>query len=641
MVASDRFGGAPTEDPNAHIARFLRICKNYFETWDQLHRAFLKRFYPVSKTQKMRPGIQNFKQIVGESLAESWERFKELRRQCPHHGIQSWDFMMAFYEGLLDNSKILVDASSEGSFTVLEPTHAEDLLEKIAMNGTAWYTERTHQRLVGSVDDDSLTAKVDNVATLVRQLAQITLKNQSAGNISTSTITPKPVMMCELCGGKHNTGGCYNIETQGTMEQVDLVRYGQEQQSYPQQGVYNPNAPRNHPGFSWSNPAGAANPQNFGNRAPPPGFQGQQNYRGGNQQQFRPNQGYQAPCTQPRQIMPRPEAPTSSNLEVLMEKLIKSQEQSEERFKHLTKRIDQPSAHNKMLENQIANQASTSSTRVTGMLPASTENSREHVIAIVTRSVKIAEEKIEEILDGVELEPAAVRNNPQVIDEGKKTVRKYENPLPFPLQETKKSRWKKFLEIVENLKVSVPLLDLLSQVPSYGKFLKEILAKMRKYGEHEMIAMAQQYRALTPRVGRRVTKYKDPGKFTIPCIVGGRPIKGSLCDLGASVSVMPLSLYQSTSTVVGILQDVPVRVDKYFVPVDFIVIDSQENPEIPLILGRPFLATARALIDARKGTMILDFGEEKVEFNAFEEKSSCNMVHLMKWDEDNLENQPG
>ncbi|XP_019175574.1 PREDICTED: uncharacterized protein LOC109170892 [Ipomoea nil] len=308
--------------------------------------------------------------------------------------------------------------------------------------------------------------------------------------------------------------------------------------------------------------------------------------------------------------------------------------------------------------------------------PPGSQGSYQHVNAIVTRSGKVleepsppikasiptrtVEEEIERILDRDEDEPIVEKNNPQVIDKGKKIVRRYENPLPFPLQETKKSRWKKFLEIVENLKVSVPLLDLLSQVPSYGKFLKEILAKKRKYGEHEMIAMAQEYRALTPGVGRRVTKYKDLRKFTIPCIVGGRPIKGSLCDLGASVSVMPLSLCmkvnlgkpkpinltlcmadQSTSTIVGILEDVPVCADKYFVPVNFIVIDAQENPEIPLILGRPFLVTTGALIDARKGTMIFHFGEDKVEFNAFEEKSSCNMVHIMKWDEDNPENQPG
>ncbi|XP_019191059.1 PREDICTED: uncharacterized protein LOC109185573 [Ipomoea nil] len=448
------------------------------------------------------------------------------------------------------------------------------------MNGSTWYTERSPQKLVGGIHEagqlTDLSTKLDNVISMVQKLAQITIQKHNVSHVSNPP-TLGQVLMCELCGGGHKPVDCLNeLNSQTSMEKINMVGYNRpHQQSFQPQGTYNPNNSRNHPGFSWSNPMGAANPQHFVNRGPP-SFQ----------------------STQVQSQLPASEAPPQSNLEAMMEKLLKLHLQSDERYRQLAERVDQLSAHNKMLENQLAKQASTSSTRVTGKLPASTENPREHVIAIGTRSDKVleepsppikasiptrtVEEEIERILDRDEDEPIVEKNNPQVIDKGKKTVRRYENPLPFPLQETKKSRWTKFLEIVENLKVYVPLLDLLSQVPSYGKFLKEILAKKRKYGEHEMIAMTQEYRALTPRVGRRVTKYKDPGKFTIPCIVGGRPIKGSLCDLGASVSVMPLSLCmkmnfgkpnpinltlcmadQSTSTVVGILEDVAVRVDKY------------------------------------------------------------------------------
>jgi hypothetical protein len=641
MAAADRFGGMPTEDPNAHATKFLRLCgtfkingvtqdavrlrlfpftlkdraedwlsshpDNHFDTWDKLHGEFLKKFYPISKTQRMRRAIQNFKQLATESLTESWERFKELKRQCPHHGFQSWDLMMSFYEGLLDNSRILVDASSGGSFTILEPTQAEELLEKIAMNGSTWYTERSPQKLVGGIHDAGqladLSTKLDNVVSLVQKLAQITSQN-------------------------HNSGDCIDeLNSQTSMEQVNMLGYNRpHQQSYQPQGTYHPNNSRNHPGFSWSNPVGAANPQHFVNRGP---------------------LGYQG--TQVQSKFPVSEAPPQSNTEVLLEKLIKGQLE-------ITERMDKMEARQNMVERQLANQPSISSTKVTGKLPAMPENPREHVNAIVTRSGKVleepplpikasipkktVEEKIEEILDGIEDEPIAVQNNPQVQKEVEKPVRRYVPPLPFPqnLETTKESRWKKFLEIVESLKVSVPLLDLLSQVPSYGKFLKEILAKKKKYGEREMVAVAQEYQALTPGIGRNIPKHRDPGKFTIPCVIGGRPLKGSLCDLGASVSVMPLTLCQglglgepkpiqftlemadrSIVKPIGILEDVPVRVDKYFVPCDFIVIDVRRNLDVPLILGRPFLATIGAMIDARKGSMIFDFGEEKVEFNVLDE----------------------
>ncbi|XP_031116500.1 uncharacterized protein LOC116020158 [Ipomoea triloba] len=332
MVASDQFGGSPMEDPNAHITKFLQICStfkmngvpteaiklrlfpfsvrdkahgwlisfqaNYFDSWVQLHREFLKKFYPISKTQRMRRAIQNFKQLPNESLAESWERFKDLRRQCPHHGIQSWDLMMAFYEGLFDTSRTLVDASSGGLFTVLEPIQAEELLEKIAMNGSTWYYDRSSQRLGGGIHEveqiSALSAKVYNVATMVQKLAQITLQNRNVSYVSTPSSPSRQVMICDLCGEGHNLGECLNDDTnsQSSVEHIDLVGYNRPQQSFQPQGAYNPNAPRNHPGFSWSNPNGATNPQSYGNRNSPPGFQGQQNFRGGQTQPFRPTQGF-------------------------------------------------------------------------------------------------------------------------------------------------------------------------------------------------------------------------------------------------------------------------------------------------------------------------------------------------------------
>ncbi|XP_019189241.1 PREDICTED: uncharacterized protein LOC109183628 [Ipomoea nil] len=254
-----------------------------------------------------------------------------------------------------------------------------------------------------------------------------------------------------------------------------------------------------------------------------------------------------------------------------------SKVQSEERIKQVIERLDQLSAHNKMLENQLANQASTSCTKVIGKLPACPKNPRERVNAIVTKSSKILGEpslpiktstpnkivdvEIEEKLEGEEIEPAVVKNNPQVHDEAEKPVR------------------------------------------------RDILAKKRKFGDNEMVAMAQEYRALARSESMSILKHRDPGSFTISCFIGGHMIKRSLCDLGASVNVMPLSLCkrlnlgepklaqltltfadQSTISPIGILEDVPVRVDKYFVPCDFIVIDAPENPDVPIILERPLIS---------------------------------------------------
>ena len=127
---------------------------------------------------------------------------------------------------------------------------------------------------------------------------------------------------------------------------------------------------------------------------------------------------------------------------------------------------------------------------------------------------------------------------------------------------------------------------------------------------------------------------KDPGSFSIPCNIGPVFIDKALCDLGASVSVMPLSvcrklnmgnlkvtnitLQMADRTVKypkGILEDVPVRVGKFFMPVDFVVIDIDEDVHIPIILGRPFLHTAGAVIDVKNGSLTLTVGDDKVTFN--------------------------
>nr|GLL29593.1 uncharacterized protein LOC109185573 [Ipomoea trifida] len=268
------------------------------------------------------------------------------------------------------------------------------------MNGSTWYSDRSSQRLGGGIHEveqiSALSAKVDNVATMVQKLAQITLQNQNVSYVSTPPSPSRQVMICDLCGGGHNLGECLNDDTnsQSSVEHINLVGYNRPQQPFQPQGAYDPNNSRNHPGFSWSNPNGAANPQSYGNRNPPPGFQGQQNFRGGPTQQFRSTQGFQpqAPTIQPSPPLPTLEAPPPPNWEAMMQMMLKSQLQSEERYKQMSEKIDQLSAHNKMLERQIANQASTSSTKVTGKLPACSENPREHVNAIITRSGKKLEE---------------------------------------------------------------------------------------------------------------------------------------------------------------------------------------------------------------------------------------------------------
>ena len=135
-------------------------------------------------------------------------------------------------------------------------------------------------------------------------------------------------------------------------------------------------------------------------------------------------------------------------------------------------------------------------------------------------------------------------------------------------------------------------------------------------------------------------KYKDPGSPTISVNIGGTCIDKALLDLGASVNLLPYSVYKqlglgelkptnitlslpdrSVKIPKGIVEDVLVKVDKFCYPVDFVVLDTEliaSGPNhVPIILGRPFLATSNAIMNFRNGVMQLTFGNMTLEVNIF------------------------
>jgi hypothetical protein len=168
-------------------------------------------------------------------------------------------------------------------------------------------------------------------------------------------------------------------------------------------------------------------------------------------------------------------------------------------------------------------------------------------------------------------------------------------------------------------------------MPSYAKFLKEILSNTKKIEDDETVTLTAECSAIIQN--NMPPKLKDPGSFSIPCVIGKLVIDKALCDLGANISVMPLTICKRLSMgelrptkmfvkladrsikyPVGILENVPVRGGQFYIPTDFIIMDIKEDSSTPIILGRPFLATARAIIDVKRGKLTFEVGEEKVEF---------------------------
>lgn len=191
-------------------------------------------------------------------------------------------------------------------------------------------------------------------------------------------------------------------------------------------------------------------------------------------------------------------------------------------------------------------------------------------------------------------------------------------------------------------------------MPSYIKFMKNILAKKTKLEDYEIMALIEECSAILQK--KLPHKLKDSGRFTIPCFIGNHDLGKALCDVGASINLMPLSVYNklglkeaksvnitlqlanhSLAYPKGIIEDMLVKVDKFIFPVDFIVLDMEKYKEIPIILRRPFLATGHTIINVQKEEMTMRIQDNTATFKVFkeiklpaEDEDCCNIdvMHL-------------
>ncbi|XP_042062029.1 uncharacterized protein LOC121805996 [Salvia splendens] len=196
--------------------------------------------------------------------------------------------------------------------------------------------------------------------------------------------------------------------------------------------------------------------------------------------------------------------------------------------------------------------------------------------------------------------------------------------VKVPLSEALKQKTKKdeqfarFLDIFRKVHVNIPLIEALQADA-------EVWEVSEGGDSPEDHALLQR---------KLPAKLKDPGSFTVDCLIGGYKVENALCDLGASINLMPLSVFKQmnigtlkpTSATLqmadrsvvypkGIVEDLLIKVGEFIFPIDFMVLDMEEDKGVPLLLGRPFLATAEANINVKKGELTIFMGEESQTFS--------------------------
>ena len=200
MIERNQFGGNATEDPNLHISNFLQYCGTVkhagvepdqlrvmlfpfslrdrarlwlnsldattFDSWDALSLAFYKKYYPPEKTAQMRSKITNFTQDVDETLYEAWERYKELHRMCPHHGLEKWLLVQTFYNGLNSESRIILDSAANGRFMSQTVNAGWKLIEEMANHNAQYGNTRGVVKKTGKHEVDQITLLAAQISAI-------------------------------------------------------------------------------------------------------------------------------------------------------------------------------------------------------------------------------------------------------------------------------------------------------------------------------------------------------------------------------------------------------------------------------------------------------------------------------------------
>nr|GEZ22369.1 reverse transcriptase domain-containing protein [Tanacetum cinerariifolium] len=195
-----------------------------------------------------------------------------------------------------------------------------------------------------------------------------------------------------------------------------------------------------------------------------------------------------------------------------------------------------------------------------------------------------------------------------------------------------KDQIEKFYQIFKDMSFEISFVDALMLMPKFASTLKAFIGNKEKLSEMARTPLNEHCSAVLLK--KLPEKLRDPCKFLIPCDFPGMAECLALADLGTSINLMPYSVWKrlslseltptcmmleladrSITSPIGIAEDVYVKVGSFHFSVDFVVVDFDADPRVPLILGRSFLKTEKALIDVFEGELTLRVGKEAITFN--------------------------
>nr|GEZ67410.1 reverse transcriptase domain-containing protein [Tanacetum cinerariifolium] len=553
-------------------------------TWEDLVLKFINQFFPPSKTTYLRNEITNFLQKPNETFNEAWERFKDLLRQCPHHCFSELHKLDTFYNALNPNDQDALDYAAGRNFLDKIPRECLSIIEsksKVRYSKSRITDSRanTNAPLSSSLPSNSFDLQQIDASLEDKLDIRMTRLEKSLNDMKNSFITPTAP--------------------------INAVEENVSSQMRPP-GFNQPNQQKNQSRYQGNN------------------FNSNQN-RQNNQGAFyqnRPQQAlnYQAPAQQNAVTHSKFEAYTNANdanmnnLQLKFDNFQKNQQDFQKKFEQ--KQDDFQNQMMNFMQKLYHNKPSSSSSLPSNTIP----NPKGEAKVITTRSGMsykeppisppgVEEQEPTEVTKDTKLsstediQPPSVQvPKEELVEKPFVVIPKSKANLPYPSRLAKEKIHEKddilaakFMEIFRDLHFELSFADALVHMPKFASMFKKLLNNKNKLIELTKTPLNENCFAAVLK--KLPEKLGDPGRFLIPCDFLEFDNCLALADLGASINLMPLSIWKklklptlndtkmileladktiSKPTVVA--KNVFVKVGKFYFPADFVVPDFIADP---------------------------------------------------------------
>nr|GEX04048.1 reverse transcriptase domain-containing protein [Tanacetum cinerariifolium] len=566
---SCQFHGLPGDDANKHLDKFLhvtqsikvngvtddalrlylfphslthhatawfdRLPRNSINTFKQMAKMFLGKYFPPSMVTKLRNEIINFRQRPDESLFEAWERYKLSIDRCPNHNMLPVTQIDTFYNGLTLRHRDTINAAAGGTFMKKRPEECYDLIENMTSHHNDWDTSAQRSESSSSITSSSdtenaaLKAEMDEIKKNIMRVLHV--------NQQVKTVTPN----CETCGGPHSFFDC---------------------------------------------PATIGNPQNVYAAGAYQGIKKIIILRGTTREEINSS----------RELTKANDA-ILKNMQTNMTSLTNSNLELKNMFGQFMKmNIASSSGSGTLLGNTTTNPKEDLKERETEVTkdtvhPTNNGSTKDvQPLVVPTESLILnSEPVISPITEPVASLVSAPRPNQRP-------------SIPYPsrlhdqkLRDKANDQREKIFQIFKDLNFNISFADALILILKFGPSIKSLLTNKDKLCELDRTPLNKHCSTILQK--KLPEKLGDPGKFLIPCDFPEMAECLALADLGTSINLMPLSVWNklslpdlshtcmtleltdhSISHLVRVAEDVFIKVDTFHFPADFVVVDFDADP---------------------------------------------------------------